>query len=443
MDRYSDVVQNENGRAVAGASILILDQNNVLVTVYSSRQGGAQTNPIITDELGRWSFCAADGVYTAKIYLGGVLKATLPDIRLEDPSDDIGYILKPATVSAIGGVKPGSGLVVADDGTLSATGVAQGTVASVNGVTPAVGGSVTITTDNIAEGSNNQWFTAARVRSAVLTGLSVATNAAIAATDTVLTAFGKQQAQISANTTAIGSNTTAINANTTALGTKQDTAAKDASGGYAGLTGFALNVKNAAGTILSKIASAATVARTWTFPDKDGTVAMLSDLSTVSGGMVLLPNGVITVSSAVATIDFLNIFTSTYDKYVIEITDVVAPTGSPNLQLRLAKAGVVDATSIYTYGNGVAANQPSIAITGSVLSGSAVSSTIEIRNANSTRLKSVGVRGMYQAATDSTFVNTNPEQGYTGTTAVTGGRLFWNTGNFTTGTVRIYGIRNS
>lgn len=62
-------------------------------------------------------------------------------------------------------------------------------------------------------------------------------------------------------------------AQSNALATKQDTAAKDASNGYAGLTGFALNLKNAAGSVLSGIASAATAARTWTFPDKDITVA--------------------------------------------------------------------------------------------------------------------------------------------------------------------------
>ena len=52
------------------------------------------------------------------------------------------------------------------------------------------------TTDALAEGSTNLYFTAARVRSAVLTGLSLATNQAIAATDTVLQAFGYIQKQI-------------------------------------------------------------------------------------------------------------------------------------------------------------------------------------------------------------------------------------------------------
>jgi hypothetical protein len=53
---------------------------------------------------------------------------------------------------------------------------------------------------------------------------------------------------------------------------------KDASGGVPGLTLFKLNLRNAANTITSWFTTAATVARTWTMPDKDGTIAMTSDV---------------------------------------------------------------------------------------------------------------------------------------------------------------------
>ena len=72
---------------------------------------------------------------------------------------------------------------------------ASGNVLSVNGQT----GAVVLGTDNINEGTSNLYFTAARVRDAILTGLSTATNAIISATDSVLSAFGKLQAQITAN----------------------------------------------------------------------------------------------------------------------------------------------------------------------------------------------------------------------------------------------------
>lgn len=53
-------------------------------------------------------------------------------------------------------------------------------------------------TDGLSEGTNNLYFTAARVRAVLLTGLSVATNAGITANDSVLSAMGKLQAQITA-----------------------------------------------------------------------------------------------------------------------------------------------------------------------------------------------------------------------------------------------------
>jgi hypothetical protein len=54
--------------------------------------------------------------------------------------------------------------------------------------------------------------------------------------------------------------------------------AKDTTGGYPGLTLFKLNLRNAANTFTNFLTNATTAARTWTMPDKDGTVAMTSDL---------------------------------------------------------------------------------------------------------------------------------------------------------------------
>lgn len=52
-------------------------------------------------------------------------------------------------------------------------------------------------TDQLPEGASNLYFTAQRVRDAILTGLSTATNAVILASDSVVIAFGKLQAQVS------------------------------------------------------------------------------------------------------------------------------------------------------------------------------------------------------------------------------------------------------
>jgi len=62
-----------------------------------------------------------------------------------------------------------------------------------------------------------------------------------------------------------------------ALALKENTANKDASGGYVGLTLFKINFKNVANTFTSFFTNTNTASRTYTFPDKDGTVAMLSD----------------------------------------------------------------------------------------------------------------------------------------------------------------------
>lgn len=81
-----------------------------------------------------------------------------------------------------------------NDANQTITIAASGNVLSVNGQT----GAVVLDTDDVNEGMSNLYFTATRVRDAVLTGLSTATYAIISATDSVLSAFGKLQAQITA-----------------------------------------------------------------------------------------------------------------------------------------------------------------------------------------------------------------------------------------------------
>lgn len=62
------------------------------------------------------------------------------------------------------------------------------------------------TTDALAEGSTNLYFNGSRVRNTVLTGLSLASSAAVAATDTVLAALGKIQARLNLLGTAANAN---------------------------------------------------------------------------------------------------------------------------------------------------------------------------------------------------------------------------------------------
>ena len=122
----------------------------------------------------------------------------------------------------------GSNTSITFDDTLQTITIAsQGNVQSVNTKT----GAVVLTTTDISEGTNlyytqsrfnsafsgkstsdltegtNEYHTSARVRAVILTGLSTATNAIISATDSVLSAFGKLQAQITANLSTLTSHT--------------------------------------------------------------------------------------------------------------------------------------------------------------------------------------------------------------------------------------------
>jgi hypothetical protein len=72
------------------------------------------------------------------------------------------------------------------------------------------------TTDAVAEGTTNLYFTAARVRAAVLTGISFVSAAAVLATDSLLIGIGKLQAQI----TALLANTVDLSTNQTVAGVK-------------------------------------------------------------------------------------------------------------------------------------------------------------------------------------------------------------------------------
>jgi hypothetical protein len=67
-------------------------------------------------------------------------------------------------------------------------------------------------------------------------------------------------------------------------GTVQVTGGKDASGGYVGTTVYNHNFKNVAGTFTSYLTNTNGASRTYTFPDKDGTVAMTSDITGTNSG---------------------------------------------------------------------------------------------------------------------------------------------------------------
>ena len=70
-------------------------------------------------------------------------------------------------------------------------------------------------TDEVTEGATRLYFTEGRVRATILTGLSLVTNAAIAATDSVLSALGKLQKQITDLSTTVSGKEGSVASGTT------------------------------------------------------------------------------------------------------------------------------------------------------------------------------------------------------------------------------------
>lgn len=120
------------------------------------------------------------------------------------------------------------------------------------------------------------------------------TQAGIATTQAGNSSASASAASASAGTAATQSVNAAASAS--AAGTSAANAAasaasvvRDGSGGVAGLTLFKLNLKNAAGAVTSWLTNAATAARTWTFPDYDGTVSMQAGTETLSNKTLVAP----------------------------------------------------------------------------------------------------------------------------------------------------------
>jgi hypothetical protein len=88
-----------------------------------------------------------------------------------------------------------------------------------------------------------------------------------------------------------------------ASGSYEVTTNKDATGGYVGLTLFKINFKNALNTITSFFTNANTIARTYTFQDRDGTIADNTDLALKAPLASPTFTGTVTVPTPVNTTD--------------------------------------------------------------------------------------------------------------------------------------------
>ena len=135
MQRYSNVVQEANGRAVENATITVYTSGvasplpNLFQAAGSKTAPATLGNPFTTDVFGNYSFAAPDGTYDIVISGGGIPTKTLPNINFFDggisgPSPALG------TVTNVGMTVPASILAVAGSpvtgsGTLAVTLVTQ------------------------------------------------------------------------------------------------------------------------------------------------------------------------------------------------------------------------------------------------------------------------------------------------------------------------------
>jgi hypothetical protein len=318
------------------------------------------------------------------------------------------YSLPIAAAGTLGGVKVGSGLAIDGAGVLSVTG-GGGTVTSVNGQTPTAG-AVTINTSHITE-NTNLYYTDARVRACVLTGLSLATGTAVTAADSVLVAAGKLQKQITdaiATIPLVATATPLIESGAGAVGTATKFAREDH-----------VHPASAGG----------------------GALVLLATINT----------------SAVATLNALTAFTAGYDNILI-IGNGIDYAASDSMRFRLAVSGAAVSTSVYA-DSGISSPNPGSwpqdaqnfghINAGGDNTNSTYRMNFELRiyNVTSTAYtKHFEARAWFHGASAGGPIITTTYPGCFDSTSVVTGIQFYSeiASNFSTGgVIRIYGIKNT
>lgn len=121
MQKYQDVVLNQNGNPVSGVQVTVTDLAGSPVSVYSANAIGLNVNPLTSDNNGRFSFYAPDGRYNLSFSFGGNVVASITDILLEDPMDGSDAVFNDVTI--LGELSDASKVTSAPVGGLTATNV--------------------------------------------------------------------------------------------------------------------------------------------------------------------------------------------------------------------------------------------------------------------------------------------------------------------------------
>lgn len=184
--------------------------------------------------------------------------------------------------------------------------------------------------------------------------------------------------------------------------------------------------------------------RTVAIPNKNGTMAMLTDMGLPAPLAVITP-------TAAATIDFMTTFSAAYDNYRIVGTNITVASDD-SIRFRAAAAGSADTGSNYfSQGDAVSTafttSATSIQMSQVILSaGKGASFMIEVLNANdATNLKIIHSRCLGQTSLAPGYVNFYKDTAYIAANSMSGFRLFTGGGaNFgATGKIRVYGWNNT
>jgi hypothetical protein len=97
MQNYFDVVQDQHGNAIPGASVFVYDASGLPATLFSDNGVTPTANPLTTNTDGEYDFFAANGRYSLDIQIAGYAPQNKTGIILFDPAepsapDDITYI---------------------------------------------------------------------------------------------------------------------------------------------------------------------------------------------------------------------------------------------------------------------------------------------------------------------------------------------------------------
>lgn len=151
------------------------------------------------------------------------------------------------------------------------------------------------------------------------------------------------------------------------------------------------------------------------------------------------------IPTAAATfVDLLNVFTSSYDDYLIQIDGVLEITTASQFFLRLANAGVADATAAYyVNGSGTATGIIPLCAANVQLAGMGITASVMVNNVNSSTAIKL-VRGTAASQSTTSYVTDTVLCAYNKTSTVSGFRLLWNGGvTFAgQGIIRVYGYTN-